>query len=200
MRHGIPEELCTDHMPFNSVEFCKFATDWNFTLTTSSPTYPQSNGQAERAVQTVKRIFTKAALESIDPYIDPYIVLLEYRSIPISGCTYSPAQMLMSRQLREKLPMPARLLKLTVVNAHAQLFHRQQLNKCPFDKGAKDLPPLQPGDSVRVRRGTRWEPATVVKADSKPRSYIVSTNGAQLRRNRRHLMQTPGVPPPPCNL
>ena len=39
-RHGIPEEIVSDNMPFNSAQFRKFAQEWNITLSTSSPTYP----------------------------------------------------------------------------------------------------------------------------------------------------------------
>ena len=39
-RHGIPEELVSDNMPYNSKEFKPFASDWGFKLTNSSPTYP----------------------------------------------------------------------------------------------------------------------------------------------------------------
>ena len=55
-RHGIPQELISDNMPFNSREFRVFAENWGLKVTISSPTYPQSNGLSEKAVQTVKRI------------------------------------------------------------------------------------------------------------------------------------------------
>ena len=42
---GIPEEVISDNMPFGSADFKKFATEYKFTSTTSSPTYAQSNGQ-----------------------------------------------------------------------------------------------------------------------------------------------------------
>jgi hypothetical protein len=190
-RHGIPEELCTDNMPFNSAEFLKFTRDWGFTLTTSSPTYPQSNGMAEKTVQTIKRLLTKASLSGIDPYI----ALLEYRNTPVSGMSLSPAQMLMSRRLRGKLPTTASMLKPKVVNAKWQLKRRQERQKRQYDKGSRNLIPLQPGDSVRVQSGKLWKPAVVIRKTANPRSYIVSCDGSTLRRNRRHLLHTPGIPP-----
>ena len=52
-RHGIPETVISDNGPqYSSAEFAKFAEDWGFTHITSSPKYPQSNGEAERMVQT----------------------------------------------------------------------------------------------------------------------------------------------------
>ena len=51
-RHGIPEELVSDNMPYNSKEFKHFASDWGFKLTTASPTYPQANGLSEKATAT----------------------------------------------------------------------------------------------------------------------------------------------------
>ena len=36
-----------------------FASEWNLKIITSSPNYAQSNGQAERAIQTVKKLFKK---------------------------------------------------------------------------------------------------------------------------------------------
>ena len=54
-RHGIPELLISDNGPqYVSKEFEEFAEKYNFKHTTSSTHFPQSNGQAERTVQTVK--------------------------------------------------------------------------------------------------------------------------------------------------
>jgi len=38
-RHGIPEQLFSDKMPFNSRKVYEFADDWKINLTTSSPRY-----------------------------------------------------------------------------------------------------------------------------------------------------------------
>ena len=95
-RHGIPDELRSDNGPqYHSDEFAQFASDWGFRHTTSSPRYPKSNGQAERAVRTVKDILRKEN--------DPAKALLAYRSTPLAS-GYSPAQLLMGRNIKSSVP------------------------------------------------------------------------------------------------
>ena len=185
-RHGIPREIISDNMPFGSCEFRQFAAEWGITITTSSPQYPQSNGQAERFVQTLKNMLKKATEEGRDPYI----ALLEYRNTPISGLKYSPSQLLMSRLLQSKLPIASRLLQPTVVNAHEDLVKRQQTQAEYYNKHTKPLTPLKEGDVVRVNRENKWEPALVKKVCPEPRSYIIAHEHGHLRRNRKALMKT----------
>ena len=54
----------------------------------------------ERTIQTLKRILKKADYENKDPYLS----LFEFRNTPVSGLPYSPAQIIMSKRLRSKLP------------------------------------------------------------------------------------------------
>ena len=50
-RHGIPEKLITDNGPkFSSTEFSQFLNSYEFDHKTSSPYYPQSNGEADKAM------------------------------------------------------------------------------------------------------------------------------------------------------
>ena len=59
-RFGIPDTLISDNGPqFASAELSVFTKTWMFEHKTSSPRYAQSNGKAENAVQTVKRLFKK---------------------------------------------------------------------------------------------------------------------------------------------
>lgn len=60
---GIPKTVRSDNGPqFSSREFKEFAKTWNFEHVTSSPTYPRSNGMAERHIQTVKNVIKKSIL------------------------------------------------------------------------------------------------------------------------------------------
>ena len=142
-RDGIPVEVVRDNMPFQSVEFLTFAKAWGIKTTTSSPTHSQSNGQAERYVQTVKNMLKKAHEQNQDPYL----ALLEYRNTPVVGMKYSPAQTLMSRRLRTKIPVATSLLSPKVVNASASstsfnpVFPRVRIGRMHFIPSAIALSP-----------------------------------------------------------
>ena len=59
-RHGIPEVVLSDNGPqFASAAYRQFAENFQFEHITSSPYYPQSNGEAERAVGTIKSLLKK---------------------------------------------------------------------------------------------------------------------------------------------
>ena len=59
-RHGIPDILRSDNGPkFFSTEFNEFSKEYPFTRVTSSQELPQANGEAERAVQTIKNALKK---------------------------------------------------------------------------------------------------------------------------------------------
>ena len=50
-RHEIPETLRSEsHPPFDSADYIAFARDWGCKVVTSSPVFPRSNGEVERAV------------------------------------------------------------------------------------------------------------------------------------------------------
>ena len=101
--HGIPDMIVSDNGPqFASSEFARFANDYGFTHVTSSPKYPQANGEAERAARTVKQLLKKNK--------DPYIAQLMYRATPLQNGS-SPAELLMSIKLQTKVPVFPTTLK-----------------------------------------------------------------------------------------
>ena len=106
-RYGIPDTLVTDNGPqFSSEAFKDFACSYGFQHCTSSPHYPQLNGRAEKAVQTIKSLIKKAN----DDKKDIYLALLELRNTPINDLLGSPAQRLMGRRTKTLLPTSNQLL------------------------------------------------------------------------------------------
>jgi len=191
-RHGIPRLLISDNGPcYSSREFKQFVENWEFEHVTSSPTYPRSNGMAERFVGTVKSLLKKAS--------DPYLSLLEFRTTPIDDLGLSPSQLLMGRRLNTKIPIHSELLKPKTVNSdtvNQDLNKKQAVQKFYYDRGTKNLSSLKEGDKVRVWNPEKkqWKPAIVETVCDKPRSYIVVTEqGSKLRRNRQDILKSDEV-------
>jgi transposase InsO family protein len=190
-RWGIPEIVVSDNGPqFSSETFASFASQWNFTHVTSSPKFPQSNGEAEKAVDISKRLLAQE---------DFQLALLTYRGTPIPSLGFSPAQMMMNRQVRTTLPcVPGNLIPKTPEAEALKDNDRQAkaMQKHFYDRSVKPLSELQPGQKVLMKDDDEkiWQREGQVVSQCAPRSYMVQTSGgATLRRNRRHLQPFSGA-------
>ena len=203
-RYGIMETLISDNGPqFVSDAFAKFVKAYGIKHVTSSPTYPQSNGLAEKAVQTIKKMRTKCE-EAGD---DIYLALLDLRNTPRDDVTGSPMQRLQGRRAQTRLPTADSLLipsssQPTVVHDKMMEYRRKQ--KLYHDRGSKSLQEFKPHDAVRVWTPEGWKPAELQREHDQPNSFIIKagTEGRMYRRNRRDLMITKEQPhvidrPPP---
>ncbi|KAF7712008.1 hypothetical protein HF521_001019, partial [Silurus meridionalis] len=181
-RHGIPMTVISDNGPqFASQSFKDFAKSYGFEHITSSPLYPQSNGLAEKGVQIVKRLLKK----STETGSDPYLAILNYRASPLENGLL-PAEMLMNRKLRTKLPS----VKHQMVRSTWNPANERQIDH--YNKTARPLSPLAQEEIVRVRCDGQWGPLAKVIKETTPRSYKVLTeHGKIMRRNRRHLLKVP---------
>lgn len=66
-RYGIPKEIISDGGPeFIGKEYKQFCKAWDINHTYSSPEHHESNGLAERTIQTVKRTLKKALKQNDD--------------------------------------------------------------------------------------------------------------------------------------
>ena len=165
---------------YSAEEFVCFAKEYEFQHLTSSLKFPQANGEAERAVKTIKAILRKTD--------DPYLGLLAYRSTPLEN-GYSPAELLMGRKIRSTVPVIPKLLHPELPN-HSQLCSKERKirdrQKRNFDSShqARSLEPLVPGETV-------WLPDSASEENTAPRTYIVQTPTGQFWRNRRHIVSMP---------
>ena len=198
-RHGIPDKVISDNGPqFDSDEFRRFAREWEFEHVTSSPGHAQSNGLAESAVKTAKRLIRKAHEDGKDPWL----ALLDHRNTPTEGMRSSPVQRLMSRRTRTLLPARETLLKPKLTESVQEERNKIKMKQAfYYNRNAKNLLPLEKGDTVRLQplknRKEPWKKATV-QEEVNVRSYNVLTeDGSLLRRNRRHLKATKEQPMQP---
>ena len=145
-RYGKPDELISDNGPqFSSAKFQKFMRDWDITHNTSSPHYPQSNGKAESAVKTAKRMMRKTTNE------DQYLALLSIRNTPQQGIDLSPAQRLMGRRTKTLVPATHTLLKMQTSRRDTvdKLTANQRRQQLYYNQAANVLPDLEKDDMVQ---------------------------------------------------
>ncbi|XP_060082370.1 uncharacterized protein LOC132561685 [Ylistrum balloti] len=147
-RHRIPDVLISHNGPqYASEVFVRFAKEFGFQHVTSNQRYAQSNSEAERAVQTIKKLLRKNK--------NPYVALMSYRATPLSN-GYNPAELRMGRQIQKKVPVkPETLIPkwpyLTEVkDKDTELCDNQKRNYNQRHR-VKNLAPLNPGDRVWIR-------------------------------------------------
>lgn len=196
MRFGILDVVVTDNGPqFSSAEFSFFSRIWGFDHMTSSPKYPQSNGKAENAVKTVKRLFKKCK----DSGQSEFLVLPNWRNTPTEGIGTSPAQCLLGCRCRTLLPIAESLLKLHYetggdARALAGAKHHQQHY---YNRAAKPLKAITPGETVRMKLpGQDTGSPGTCSGKVTNRSYVVKVGDTEYRRNRRHIQRTNELPIP----
>jgi hypothetical protein len=178
-RHRIPEVVRSDNgRQFDCLQFREFAKMYSFKWTSSSPQYPQSNGQAESAVKLLKKILKKND--------DLYLALLSYRNTSLS-CGASPAQLLFGRALRDRLPISSNKLlpqPLDHNEIRKKMTEEKEAQKRNYDnrhRGRENI------DNMK-REGT------VQGKTNEPRSFQVETEQGVVRRNRKHLQLLPPTP------
>lgn len=106
-RYGNAELLVTDNGPqFTSQAFRNFCRLRGITQMHSAPYDPQSNGQAERFVSTLKRALAKTKTgEKPQEVLDTF--LMAYRSSPCDAAPggKSPAELFLGRSMRNELDL-----------------------------------------------------------------------------------------------
>ena len=146
-RHGIPDKAVSDNGPqFQASEFAKFADDYGFKHEPSSPKYPQSNGEVERAVKTVKSLLRKST--------DPYLALMAYHSTPLEN-GYSPSELLFGRKIRTMVPvLPSNLLpcwpQMSQLRQKDNDIKEKQKHYFDQHHRVKQLPELSQGQTVWI--------------------------------------------------
>ena len=201
--YGIPTELASDGGPeFVSHKTEEFLVNWGVDHRLSSAYHPQSNGRAEVAVKTVKRLLKSNTGPNGSLNNDNFLrALLQLRNTPDSDCNLSPAQVMFGRPLRDAFSFINRLEKFSNPNirpawreawsdkeaALRQRFHRtSELLK----EHARPLPLLKVGERCYIQNQTgnhpkRWDRSGTVVETLGHDSYHVKVDGSN-RLTRRN--------------
>ena len=201
--YGAPEYLYTDGgLPFQAQELESFLKRWSVSHVTSSAAYPQSNGRAELAVKTAKRLL----LENIAP--DGSLncnkacqALLQYRNTPIQHVGLSPAQLLFHRSLRDSLPVnqqnlrPSKLWVDAANKREEALKERNLALSQRYDSTTRHLCMIPVGTHVLVQdvdNKRRWSRSGVIgKVENRKYFIRMDGSGRIISRNRRFLRPIP---------
>ena len=196
--YGVPEDLSSDGGPqFTSSAFLEFLKTWGVKHRLSSVAYPQSNGRAELAVKTAKRIVLGNATSNGSLDNDRAArAILQYRNTPIQGIGLSPAQMLLHRNLRDELPARAIYYKphpnwvIAASKREQTMYNRDAKLVESYNRNAHTLPTLSVGDIVTLQnKNKRWDRTgrIIEVLDNRQYRIRVDGSGRVTIRNRRFI-------------
>ena len=183
----------------------EFLKNWGVTARLSSTQYPQSNGRAEAAVKTAKRIIkTNTGSGGTLDTDKASLALLQYLNTPLRAVNKSPAQLAAGRQLRDGVPTARWHLKVdrhwgrTLRKREVQM--GEDGDTLMTNSTPRQLLPLDPGTRVRVQNQASnvWDRTGLVVEALPYRQYTVRLDGSGRisLRNRKHLRPTLVLTPP----
>ena len=204
--YGTAETFQSDGGPqFMASNFQKFLKQWNCSHRLSSVAYPQSNGRAEVAVKTAKRILRENITSTGSLDTDKVArAILQYRNTPLPHVNLSPAQILFHRELRDFLPVPSDRYKLhedwLVQAQHKEFSQVERNNRIAqrYNQTTTLLQPLPLGCSVLIQnrgnyRRNKWDRSGTIVQSHPHRQYSIRLHGSGrvTLQNRRFLKMIP---------
>ena len=201
---GVPRQLSSDGGPEFTAEMTSdFLKSWGVSHRISSAYHPQSNGRAEVAVKSVKRLMGENLGHLGDLNTDSFLkAMLQFRNTPDPDCGISPAQIVFGRPLRDNLLFTDYLARETYSKRWQDAWQaKEEALRARFirtsevlNRHARYLPPLRPGDKCFVQNQTgqhakKWHHTGTVKEVLKHEKYVVRMDGSDrvTCRNRKFL-------------
>jgi hypothetical protein len=204
---GVPEQLASDGGPqFKALVTEEFLAKWGVQHRVSSAYFPQSNGRAEVAVKTAKRLLLDNIAPSGSLNNDKFLrAILQLRNTPDPDCNVSPAEIVFGHQLRDAFKFVNTTEKFK--NQHIRPMWRdawrskESALRTRFTRTAehlntkaRDLVPLSSGERVFVQNQngnhpTKWDRSGIIMESQGNDQYLVKIDGSGrlTLRNRRFL-------------
>nr|XP_012557549.2 uncharacterized protein K02A2.6-like [Hydra vulgaris] len=205
---GVPEEISTDGGPqFISGETKEFLQQWGIIHRISSAHHPQSNGRAELAVKSTKRLLENNVGPNGDLNNNAFVrAMLTIRNTPDPTCQLSPAQVLFGHPIHDAMPR---------IKSRIPMFNNDQFLKTwrhawsakeealrtryaktleSLQEHTRFLTPLHEGDSVFIQNQVgnhpkKWDRSGKVVECKENDQYIIKVEGTGrlTLRNRKYL-------------
>ena len=140
---GLPITILSDNgLPFNSAEFNLFLVSNSIKHRTSPPYFPQSNGQVECYVKTIKQGLKSLAKDGGDPHPNLQNFLMAYRKIPHAVTGSPPATHMLKRNLRSRIDL---MVPNVTVKSQIDKYYNAKIACYEFDEGEKVYFKTRPG-------------------------------------------------------
>ena len=207
MTFGVPNELASDGGPeFVADTTKRFLKRWDVRHRVSSAYYAQSNGRAELAVKSAKRVLRANVGPNGTLDNDRFLLaMLQLRNTPDPDCNVSPAEILFGRPLRDAFGFCNR--RETFSNSGIQSRWREawSLKELAlrrrfvrwserYNERTKRLSPLNIGDRCFVQNQVgpyrrRWDRSGLIVDILPYDKYLVKVDGSGriTTRNRKFL-------------
>ena len=196
--YGVPAEIATDGgPPFQSYDYKQFCQSWNVRQRLSSAYYPQSNGRAEAAVKSAKRIL-EGNIDPISGALDTDAAaraIMTHRNTPCQDTGIARSVLLFGHPIRDHLPRHDRELRkewTAIDDAREVALAKRAAKEVPTT--GKPLEPLDIGDSVQIQNQsgnhpTKWHNTGIISECLPNRQYRVIVDGSRrlTLRNRKFL-------------
>ena len=172
---------------YTSADVEDFTKQWQIEHRVSSPRNPQSNGMAEQCVQTMKAL----PIKTIEEWEDMDLVLLTYKTTPLSHRLPSPAELLNSRNYKTLLL--TRIVPTRLQESYRQIMDQgKQVQAQLYNRNTRVLPRLEQSQKVVVQLDPDkniWTPAEIIQhSANEGRLYSLKTiHGGFYTRNRRFI-------------
>ena len=205
-RWGVAEEVSADGGPnISSREIKEWLESWGVKFRLSSAYYPKSNGRAEAAVKSLKRLLkgnTKRGTIDNDKIAK---ALLQHRNTPLHDIEKSPAELALGRSLRDSVPMPSKRYNVDPKWAHD--LRKREIGMCrkndiieqKHNEHSKNLAELKIGDEVYCQnmRNKSWDRSGIIIEVLPNRQCSIKLHGSGRisLRNRCHLKKLITIKP-----
>lgn len=205
-RWGNPRKMISDNgRQFVSTELKEFCDREGIVLRHSTPYWPRNNGEVERQNRILKKSLTISYQNETDWWAELQRLLIMHRNTPHSVTGKCPAELMMGRQARDKLPSAAELeydpdVELIDNDQWAKLKGKQYGDR----RRQARVSDLEIGDEVvakRIRKENKlsstFSPIPYKVTERRGGEVTIEADtGARFRRNVSHVKRINGSKEP----